>query len=52
MSTNDLSTNTTFQQRMFDKIRDQMGELLTDVELKAIVEKAMGKPPKRRSLWS
>jgi hypothetical protein len=42
MST-ELEKATDFQTRMFEKIREQMGELLTDAELKQIVEKAMDK---------
>ena len=42
MST-DVSTPKDFQQRMFERIRDQMGELMTEAELKALVETAVQK---------
>lgn len=41
--TNEITTNKTFQERMFDKIRDQMGELLTEDELKQLVDQAVNK---------
>ena len=41
--TNAIATTQDFQQRMFEKIRDQMGSLLTDEELKALVETAINK---------
>lgn len=39
----DLSPNSTFQQRVFEKIRDQLGDLMTDAELKSIVDKTIDK---------
>lgn len=41
--TNEITTNKTFQERMFEKIRDQMGELLTEDELKQLVDQAVNK---------
>lgn len=40
---NEIATNETFQQRMFEKIRDQMGDLLTDDELKKLLANAVEK---------
>lgn len=40
---NDVTTSKTFQERMFDRVRDQMGDLLTDEDLKKIVDTAMHK---------
>jgi hypothetical protein len=46
-----VSTTQDFQQRMFEKIRDQMGDLLTDEDLQKIiaaaVEKAFFQPVRR-----
>jgi hypothetical protein len=42
MST-ELAASTEFQQRMFEKIRENIGNLLTDAELKKIIETAMQK---------
>ena len=42
MST-DLAPTKTFEQRMFEKIRDQMGDLMTDEDLRKIVSTAMQK---------
>lgn len=41
MNTN-VSTNTTFQERMFERIKAQMGELMTDEELKQILDRGIG----------
>lgn len=38
---NQISTSTTFQEKMFERIREQMGDLLTDDDLKVLVEKAV-----------
>lgn len=38
---NEVQTSTQFQERLFAKIRDSIGELMTEQELKAIVEKTM-----------
>jgi len=50
-----VTENTTFQQRMFERIRDQMGELMTDEDLKKMVESAMEKaffePSKSYDRW-
>lgn len=40
---NAVTNPTDFQTRMFERIRDQMGDLLTDAELKAMLEKALEK---------
>lgn len=42
MST-ELTNNKTFQERMFERVRDQMGDLMTEAELKTIVDTAMHK---------
>lgn len=39
----DIATTKTFQERMFEKIRDQMGDLMTDEDLKKLVDAAMQK---------
>lgn len=36
-----VTTTTTFQERMFERIKSQMGELMTDEELKALLEKSV-----------
>lgn len=36
-----IATTQDFQQRMFEKIRDQMGDFLTDDDLKKIIEAAV-----------
>lgn len=41
--TTDVVENKSFQERMFDRIRDQMGDLMTQDELKKIVETAIDK---------
>lgn len=38
-----ITTTAAFQERMFEKIRDQMGDLLTEEDLKRLVESAMQK---------
>lgn len=43
MADTDIASATDFQTRMFNRIREQMGELLTDAELKTIVDKAIEK---------
>jgi len=43
MTNTAVQTNEDFQQRMFKKIREQMGDLMTDAELKKIVNAAMEK---------
>lgn len=46
-----ITTTQDFQERLFERIRDQMGDLLTDEDLKRItaaaVEKALFSPPMR-----
>jgi lantibiotic modifying enzyme len=42
MST-EITTTKTFQERMFERVRDQMGDLLTDDDLKKIVNSAVQK---------
>ena len=42
MST-DSTTSKTFQEKMFERIRDQIGDLMTEEDLKKIVEVAMQK---------
>jgi len=41
--TTEVAENKTFQERMFERIRDQMGDLMTQEELKKIVETAVDK---------
>lgn len=36
-----IATTKSFQERMFERVRDQMGELITNEELKVIVEHAV-----------
>lgn len=38
-----VTTTQDFQQRMFERIRDQMGDLLTDEDLKKLVDAAVQK---------
>ena len=38
---NAVTENTTFQEHMFARIKDSMGDLMTDEELKAITERAV-----------
>ena len=40
---NEITTSRSFQERMFERVRDQMGDLLTDAELKTIVETSVQK---------
>lgn len=37
----ELSTSSSFQQKMMDRIRESIGELMTDEELKKIVDRGM-----------
>jgi hypothetical protein len=37
----DLATSTTFQDRMFERVKESLSELLTPEEAKALVEKAI-----------
>lgn len=37
----DLTTATTFQERMFERVRELLSELLTEEEAKALVERAI-----------
>ena len=39
----EITTTKSFQDRMFERIRDQMGDLMTNEDLKKIVEAAMEK---------
>lgn len=39
----EIATTKTFQDRMFERVRDQMGDLLTDEDLKKIVDTAVQK---------
>lgn len=41
--TTEIATSKNFQERVFEKIRDQLGNLLTEVELKALLDKAIEK---------
>ena len=41
--TTEIATNKTFQEKMYERIRDSIGDLLTEEELKKIVETAMDK---------
>jgi uncharacterized membrane protein YheB (UPF0754 family) len=41
--TTEVTFNKSFQEKMFEKVRDQMGDLLTNEELKKIVDAAMDK---------
>ena len=49
------ATTATFQEKMFAHIRDQMGDLMTDEDLKALVDTAMHKaffePVTIRNSW-
>lgn len=38
-----LTTNETFQERMFNRVREQLGDLMTEAELKKIVDTALDK---------
>jgi len=40
---NAIEASKTFQERMFERIREQMGDLMTDEDLKRIVDTAMQK---------
>lgn len=40
---NEIETTKTFQERMFERIREQMGELMTEDDLKTLVDSAMQK---------
>lgn len=40
---NEVTTSKTFEQRMFEKVRESIGDLMTEEDLKKIVEKAMQK---------
>lgn len=42
MST-EIAETKSFQERMFERVRDQMGDLLTETELKQIVDQAVNK---------
>lgn len=52
---NEVATSRSFQEKMFERIRDQMGNLLTDDDLKRIVEasveKAFFEPFKGHDGW-
>jgi len=54
MST-DVVTTKTFQEKMFERIRDQMSDLMTEDDLKALVDSAMQKaffePAKNSDRW-
>lgn len=39
----EIATTQSFQERMFERVREQMGDLMTDEELKKIVDAAMQK---------
>lgn len=39
----DIVTSTTFQERLFERIRADIGDLMTDEDLKSIVEQAAAK---------
>jgi hypothetical protein len=39
--TNAVAMSSDFQERLYQKIRDDIGSLMTDVEIKALVEKTM-----------
>ena len=41
MNSNQLATSTTFQERMFQRVRESLGELLTEEEAKALVDRAI-----------
>jgi ATP-dependent 26S proteasome regulatory subunit len=41
--TTEITTSKTFQDKMFERIRDQMGDLLTEEDLKKMVDAAMQK---------
>ncbi len=53
--TTEMTTNQSFQERMFERIRSQMGDLMTEVELKALVDTAMQKaffePQVKKDRW-
>jgi hypothetical protein len=40
---NEIAMSTDFQTRIFEKIKKDIGELMTDAEVKALVDKAMEK---------
>jgi hypothetical protein len=40
---NDLTTSKTFQERMYERVRDSIGDLMTDEDLKKIVEAGLQK---------
>jgi hypothetical protein len=52
---NDIAKEKTFQERMIDRIREDIGKLMTDEELSKIVERAMEeiffKPTKVEDGW-
>lgn len=39
----EITTTKSFQERMFERVRDQMGDLLTDDDMKKIVDTAVNK---------
>ena len=41
MAETPIATTTAFQQRMFEKIRDSIGDLMTDAELKTLLDAAI-----------
>lgn len=41
--TTEVTTNESFQERMFKRVREQMGDLMTEAELKTIVDTALHK---------
>lgn len=51
----EVETTKTFQDRMFEKIREQMGDLMTESDLKALVDSSMQKaffePSKTVDRW-
>jgi hypothetical protein len=52
---NEIETTKTFQERMFERIREQMGELMSEDDLKALVDSAMKKaffePARETDRW-
>ena len=50
MNSNQLAASTTFQERMFQRVRESLGELLTEEEARALVDRAINEALFKRTI--
>ena len=50
MNSNQIAASTTFQERMFERVRESLSELLTEEEARALVDRAINEALFKRTI--